>query len=189
MAVTYMQGSTGNSDYIVVGEFQGLKVGVKPLLNLIPNPVSGNLATLCGCRMRVVPTIQTPSLGHKVKELIPDINFMKVDSIRASVVFAAILPPVPPDMPYADYEEGITEGGLVSKLIDSISPVYELIDNPEIEKQLLQEEILKTYKGLYADMVNDIKSILISHEPDKVVSPSDSVDGGKILEFKKPTED
>jgi len=185
MAVQYMKGSEGNLDYIIVGEFDGLRIGIKPLLYLTNGDPENPYITICGCRMRVIPLEEVLNLKFKVETSLPEYKFQNVNVVRASVVFAAALPPIPPEMPFYEFKKSITEGGLLAKIAESISPLYNHLDDPKVAEKELNRLILSTYEDLYKVVTGQVSEVV--KEISNIVNKDK--DMSNIIPFKKPTKE
>lgn len=96
---TMMLGTTGNNDYLVIHEKDGLRLGVKPVFEFTMTPAGPG--TVIGVRVRVAanPTdTESPkviNVGHTAKTAYPQFPYDKADDVRASRFIGCFIPGIP----------------------------------------------------------------------------------------------
>lgn len=173
MEATFIKGTQGNLDYIVINEDDKVVVGIKPVFEITPAN-ENNFAIAAGIRLRVIPNGDIINVGHVAKSMFPDYKFKKVETHRASAYNIALIPIIPPGMPYGVFYEAITTGGFVEKIDNSINYIFSELDNPKITKEELHKYVYDKFESNF----NEINELLEETKPS-------NKNKGKVIPIKK----
>ena len=162
-------GTEGHPDYLVIGDLQGLAVGIKPVMRPHTDKKIGPML-LIGVRIRVAQHSNTDT-AIAVEPILQEslIPFQQINEVRGSILHIKAFPPTSPGVSEADVMKTLDSINYPKEMMEYYQTLFTLShDVEDVQKFLLE--------GWAAEVTKLLNSMAVFSHMMKGASQADVLD-------------